>query len=280
MEDKTIEQKKKEIKELSKTLIASKRFKNTILILFLVFFIGGYIVFFTSPLYMPADKSVYKLTPLNVFEELDSTHKFSVARWQYSEKEKKMEVEIDVDNTAFDGLNSYSYRVRTDPSAQVTVTPVIEENSLLILQLENIPNDFQIVSLQISLPGNVNSIIKLYTNVEAVERTDELPVLNKTEYQINRLGRNIKTYEENISELKNEIAKKENKIANIEQQNKELIQSKEFKTDIENEQINGKVQSNLSLIETEREEIKKLTADILENENRIKLIQEQISKIK
>lgn len=261
-------------------LINSKKFKNSVLIIFLVIFVGGYAAFFTSPLYMPTDTSEYRVTELNTFNELDSEHKFSIARWQYSEEQHRMEVELDIENTAYDGMTDYRVQVRTDPSSRPTVNKIINESTLLILQIDNVQDNFKIISLQIALPDDNENILRLYTNPEAVERVDTLDILTRTEYQINRLERNITTYNEEIDDLKNEIATKQNKIANIEAQNQELNESRQFRTETEIRDIDNQIQTNKTLIETEKKAIEELNAQILENENRIKLTQEQITKLK
>lgn len=261
-------------------LINSKQFKNSILIIFLIIFVGGYAVFFTSSLYLPTDTSDYRVTELNSFNELDSEHKFSIARWQYSEEQQRMEVELDIENTAYDGMTDYRVQVRTDPSSRTTVNKIINESTLLILQIDNVPNNFKIISLQIALPNDNENILRLYTNPEAVERVDALDILTRTEYQINRLERNILNYQNEIESFKNEISEKQNKIANIEAQNQELYESRQFRTEAEIQEIDQQIQTNKALIETETKAIDELNSQILENENRIKLTQEQIAQIK
>lgn len=261
-------------------ILNSKKFKNSILIIFLIVFIGGYAIFFTSPLYMPLDKSNYRITALNSPNTLDEQHIFTIVRWQYSEEQKRMEVELDIENTAYDGMIDYNIQVRTDPSSRPTVTKIINDTSWLILQIDNISDDFQIISLQISLQNDINTILKLYTNPEAVERVDKLEVLSRTEYQINRLERNITLYQQEIEEFNNQIADRKNKIANIEAQNKELAESRPFRTESEIQQIDNQIKQNESLIENEDKAIEEINAEILENKNRIQLTQKQIEEIK
>lgn len=272
--------KEKDVNTFFNTLLDSKQFKNTILIVLLLVFFGGYIIFFTSPYYMPENTSELKVTELNTANQLDSTHNFTILRWQYSEEQKRMEVEIDVDNTSFDGIKSYNYLVRTDPSSNVRVTPIIENNSLLILQLDNISRKFNLISLQIMIPGNENSILKLYTNKEVVEHVDTLEPKTEQEYNKDRLKRNIKTYNDNISQLRTEIHETENKIFNIEQQNKELIDSRQFKTESEIKEVDNRINTNNQAIIEEKNHIKDLEKSILEYQNRITLTEEQLKELK
>lgn len=276
--------KKKEKKESGayafiQSLINSKKFKSSILIIFLVVFIGGYTVFFTSPLYMPTDTSDYRETELYAPNALDDEHVFTVVRWQYSETQDRMEVELDIENTAYDGMTDYRIVVRTDPSSRPTVTKVINDTSLMILQFDNIPGNFKIISLQISLPDNDENILRLYTNPDAVERVDTLEILSRTEYQINRLQRNISVYQEQIEQSNNEIAEREARITNIETQNQELNESRPYRTEAEIQEIDNQIKNNEARIESERDAIEELNAQILENQNRIKLTREQISKL-
>jgi hypothetical protein len=274
--------KKKESKFhiLISNLLNSKQFKNSILIMFIVIFVGGYTIFFTSPLYMPTDFSEYKITELNKPQQLDNNHSFTISRWQYSEEQQRMEIELDIQNTAYDGIKSYTYNVRTDPSSRTTVTRIIEDSSLVILQIDNVSSNFKILSLQISLPNDNDNILKLYTNPKSVEQADNIQILSRMEYQIQRLQRNIVSYQDTISQLENEIATKKVKISNIEAQNKELTESRFYKTNAEIQQIDTQIQDNVSLIETEQKAIQEMNAEILEYQNKITLIQEQIADLK
>ena len=191
-----------------------------------------------------------------------------------------MEIELDIQNTAYDGIKSYTYNVRTDPSSRTTVTRIIEDSSLVILQIDNVSSNFKILSLQISLPNDNDNILKLYTNPKSVEQADNIQILSRVEYQIQRLQRNIVSYQDTISQLENEIATKKVKISNIEAQNKELTESRFYKTNAEIQQIDTQIQDNVSLIETEQKAIQEMNAEILEYQNKITLIQEQIADLK
>lgn len=278
MKNKREEAKESSTQVMLRKLLNSKQFKNSILILFIIIFFGGYMFFFTSPLFMPTDFSEYKITELNKQQQLDENHAFTIVRWQYSESQKKMEVELDVENTAYDGIKSYTYNVRTDPSSRPTVTRIIEDSSLVILQIDNI-SKFKIISLQVSLPNDNNTVLKLYTNPKSVEKTDNLQILSRTEYQIQRLSRNINFYRDTISQLENEISDKETKIINIKTQNKELMDSRAFKTTTEVKEIDNQIQENNALIESEEKIIEEKITEKLEYENKISLTQEQIKKL-
>lgn len=272
-----IENKEKSNKDLLQKIIASKQFKNTMLTILLIVFVGGYTVFFTSPFYMPDNKSNLRITELNTAEQLDNTHEFTIVRWQYCEEEKKMEVEIDVNNSSFDGIYSYTYNVMTDPNSIAKVKPIIEKDSLIILQIENISPKFKIVSLQLSLPDDKNTVLKLYTNIEAVERVENLDIQTEEQYNINRLYRNITTYQKYIEDIKTDITEANQKIIYIELQNKELTESRKYKTETEIEEIDSRIQSNKAYIEEEKHKIEKFNQSVLEYENKIKLIKQQLA---
>ena len=270
--------KKKEswIRERCNNILDSKQFKSTILVLLLIVFFGGYTIFFTSPLFMPDNKTELRLTELNVANQLDSQHSFTIVRWQYSELQKRMEIEIDVNNTAYDGMKSYKYAVRSQPSARIKVNPIIENNSLLILQLDNISKNFDFISFQISLPDSSAEPLKLYTNKLDVEQVDRLDVKTEEEYNIDRLYRNIETYQKNIAQIRSEIGEIEKKINFVEQETKELLDSRQFKTESEIQEIDLRINTNNQVIEDENKNLDKLRQSILEYQNKITLIQEQI----
>ena len=77
------------------------------LFLVLVVILAGYAVFFTSHQWMPKSANGSLLTPLNEPVTYEG-REFTIRRWDYCESEQTMEIELDIANSTFDGLDSYS----------------------------------------------------------------------------------------------------------------------------------------------------------------------------
>lgn len=267
------------LQDFAKAVIQSKQFKNTMLSLFLIVFIGGYMVFFLSPVYMPTDFSTYKSTAFNTKESLDEKHQFTLLRWDYSEKQQLMELEMDIENTAFDGIFNYKYTAQSQPSGRMKTTVILQEESYLVLQIENVPKDFEQISFRIALPDGVN-VLRFYSNKNSINKVDNIQALSKSEYLINRLKRNIALYRENITAYQKEIEKNKETISNINSQNQELAAGKKYMTEAEAKQADQRMSSNNTLIEQTQKQNEKLRLDVMEEENKISLAEERIADTK
>ena len=71
--------------------------------IFIFFFIGGYALFFSSRGWMSTQSLAKKQTELHKEVEWEN-RKVRIIRWEYSEEQHLMEVELDITNTKYDGL--------------------------------------------------------------------------------------------------------------------------------------------------------------------------------
>ena len=79
-------------------------------IMFIFFFIGGYTIYFTSTFWMPDTGIAKRKTELH--REIEWNKRVvSLLRWEYSEKQNLMEIEIEVTNKEFDKKNNYEFSV-------------------------------------------------------------------------------------------------------------------------------------------------------------------------
>ncbi|MDE6019594.1 MAG: hypothetical protein K2H01_01165, partial [Ruminococcus sp.] len=156
-----------------------KRKKNNILIaLFMCVLLGGYAIFFTSPYYM-SDVGNAKATPLNETNKLENTRDIQLLSWTYSADQKIMEVELQINNTSFDGRDTYDFAALFRPSNKdVEIVKVIEETNYVVVQLKNVPKKWKQISLRIFVSDNYNSPLRLYSNIEDIEKVSDIKVLS------------------------------------------------------------------------------------------------------
>lgn len=247
------------------------------LILFLI--AGGYAFFFTSTSWMPSGVAANLLTPLGE-EQTWEDRTIQIIRWEYSEAQQLMEIEMDIGNQSFDGVNTYQYSAVDRSGDDLTVTPIIEEPDWVILQIKEISPSFGEMSLRVAVPGKEEvDLLRLYTNVNDVKKVSKLTKKNRAEYRRGRFDQQIATYQD-------QIQKKEKQIQTLTLQNEQMqleierlqsgttYQTEEQKEETEN-RVNGIVENQTS----NQEEMEKLQAQIKELQDRIILLKKQISEI-
>ena len=181
------------------------------LLLLLAVILAGYLVFLTSSHWMPASSAGSLLTPLDEAVTYEG-REMTVRRWDYCEAEQVMEIELDVTNNTFDGLDSYTYYLRTRTGDEIQgyrIAPVVETPRFLVLQAKQIPAGFQDVALyiQIADPDADHDYLTVYTNNTAIGRAETLPEQTEPEYRKNRISREIRQVQDTID--KNNAASRE-----------------------------------------------------------------------
>lgn len=189
------------------------------LFLVLVVILAGYAVFFTSHQWMPKSANGSLLTPLNESVTYEG-REFTIRRWDYCESEQTMEIELDIANSTFDGLDSYSYYLRTRTGDEVQgygVIPVVETPRFLVLQAKQIPAGFQDVALyiQIADPNADHDYLTVYTNNTAIGQAETLPEQTEPEYRKNRITREIRQVQDTIDKNNAASGEAQEKIARI-----------------------------------------------------------------
>lgn len=258
--------------------LSQKKVKSTLFTVYLSTVIIGYFIFFLSPLYMPTDFQKYKTTLFNEEMELNPQRKFTLLRWDYSEDQHLMELEMDVDNSDFTSDETLKFSAKTKPSEKVNIKSIVNEDSYLVFQISNIPEDFEQVAFWISLSKS-GKLLRLYSNINDIHKVDHIETLTKDEYLYNRLSRNVQTYQKNIKQYQDEIADKKILIEKATTKNAELETNKEYMTNTEIEEVNQKILDNESLISDTEKEIETLNNKISEEQNKIAMTQEHINSL-
>lgn len=218
-------------------MVSSRNSKKNLGTLFIVIvIIVGFITFFTSNLWMPASGNAEKFSPLNkayIFCE----RKVTPIRWQYAPSQKMMEVELDIVNEAFDGIDSYSYSAATSEGADLAIKRIVESEDFVVLEISDLPSKWAEVSLHMTLPEdteqNDGTVLKLYTNINEVEQVQQLEEKSKKDYLIQRMDLTILYYENQIQQLQKDIEDQKNSQELIKEGILQMERQKAFQTDSE-----------------------------------------------
>lgn len=256
-----------------------KKKKGNFMFLLILFLIaGGYAFFFTSTSWMPSGAAATLLTPLGE-EQTWEERTFQIIRWEYSEVQQMMEIEMDIANQSFDGVNTYEYSAVDRTGDDLSVTAVIEEPDWAILQIQGISPSFGEISLRVAIPGKDElNPLRLYTNVNDVKKVEKLTKKDRTGYRRGRFEQQIETYQK-------EIQKKEKRIQTLTLQNEQmqleinrLQGDTAYQTEEQKEETESRVNEIAGNQTSNQEEMEKLQAQIKELQDRIQLIEKQIAE--
>lgn len=197
-----------------------KHNKNSTFVLFIAFFISGYSLFFTSQSWFPSLGALKEYTPIDSTLTLDN-REFTLKNWTWSESQKLMEIEIDVKNNNFDGVDQYLFSCRDQKYRSLAVEPVIKNKNLLVYHI-SVPEEFKALSFRLKIDKGINdpygSMIRFYANPNSLEKVDTIESLTANGYYANRLQRSITKYQQELSLYQNNIAELNDKIGSAKEE--------------------------------------------------------------
>ena len=252
--------------------------KNRFLTIFIIVFIAGYFLFFSSKVWYPDSGNLVAATKPGTTKTWNDRN-VTLLSWDYAEDERMMEVQLEIVNTMLDGIDRYEYEVLDRDNGYLTVEKVLESDDFVVLHIVNVESDWKELSLRMQFPDeqavehtqiDYSSECKMYANSKSITKVEQIPVLTAKEYQIARYQKHIDTYETQIASLKSTIKEKQEQITAgeadiLKLQEQEYYQTEEQKADTE------------QIIENARSTIKSLQTEITSAESEISELQERIN---
>lgn len=255
-----------------------KKNKNLFLGIFIFLFCGGYFLFFTSKTWLQTDSDLIRATALHkiqTFQERDIT----VGRWDYSEKQHMMEIELDILNRSVDGIDTYKYNAIERTKGNLKVETVVNKPDFVILRIYEVPVKWREVSVHIQFDDN-SEMLKIYTNKNAVTRIDKINDMTETEYRIAKVEGTISQYDTEISSLQKEQKEIQEKIDQLNINIKQLTDSKEYQTEKEQAETDQLISQSKTEIESAEKDLGDNNAEIEEYRERIEKANLQIQDLK
>lgn len=170
------------------------------------------LIMFTSRIWMPVQATEGLDTPIDGTVTCEQKE-FTLRRWVYSESQASMEVEIDISNKAFDGVNEYEFSSVTKEGEPMPVEVIVCDTSMTVVEIKNVPAKFTNVLLRVR-PAGSETYAKLFTSFSAVERVDNIEPQSLEQYYIKRNMRQLDRYATDIESAKADIETLESKIYN------------------------------------------------------------------
>ena len=96
------------------------------------FFVGGYAFFFSSMYWMPASVDASYLTKVGIENTWNNRH-ITITRWDYSEEQGVMEVELSVENKSYDGKNTYDFSAVDLRGRKLTIDTQVTDTDWIVL---------------------------------------------------------------------------------------------------------------------------------------------------
>lgn len=257
-------------------------FRRTVVALVL-----SYGFFFLSPFFLPSTSKGTAFEK-NIVYELGEGKEITVVRYDYSVKEKKAELEIDITDKDFiDG--TYKIAAKQN-SKEKSVKVIIDENFNKIFQIMNVVPDeilkFTIIFTSKSQSGDTTTNNTSISYIPSyLTPVNSLPERDLTGYKIQRVNLEIEDLEQDIKNKENTITDLKNQNATIDSAIFDLETSKSLKTTEEifdiDEQIKEnqeKKKENEQTIVVHQQEIAELQATILDKQKIIKSLTEEGGK--
>ena len=137
---------------------------------FIVIFIVGYAFFLTSKLWYPNGDDLVTATKLNT-EKFFNGRTVKVMRWDYSKSQGLCEVELDISNQQYDGIDTYDYEAILPSGKELDIKNIIEKPDFVVLHI-TVPKNWQEISLRLRLPEKArtsdSTTLKLYGTIQSV----------------------------------------------------------------------------------------------------------------
>ncbi len=114
-----------------------------------VFFVIGFLFFGTSSFFF-AEESPVNETPINEAIRLSNGETVTLHAWSYDKEKQTMRVRISLDETPGDTNNHlFRFVYKTRPDSEKEVTLLYERNDQYVLELKDVPRDFDQLAVRI-----------------------------------------------------------------------------------------------------------------------------------
>lgn len=271
---------KEESLELKKKNI--KNYTNKRLYVFLIVSCVLYVFFFsTNFIFPPTFRGVEVLSPGEKVEAEGRT--LTLLSWVYSEKEKKMEALLMIDNLSLDGLEKYTWEIR-DKDSNKKVDIVLERNNLVVLDIYDIKKDYTELKLTMSKRDEDKKVsstfreLYFYTSKKVIRNVDHISKKTYEEYLNDASNTLIDGYKKEIKKLEKEIEDKQLKIGKAKEKINEIEKEEKYMTESEKKEAAEKILGISDKKKEYEDEKSECEKKVKELNKKIKLKEKEISE--
>ena len=228
-----IEIMKKEMRVKMKAKI--DRQKSGVLIAFIAVFIAGYVLFFSSPAWMPGSAKTGIAATETGAAISGNQREVTLVSWLYSSADDAMEVQLEISSMALDGINRYEWTAAEANAGMLRVKVMEEEDDFVVLRITDLPKRWREVSLRMNLKeedaGRTDfAEMKFYTTRDDVEKVGKLEKKTLAEYRRDAVSERIEALEEDIKSLDKKISRRQHYINLAEEKYRQLVEDEKYQT--------------------------------------------------
>jgi hypothetical protein len=258
---------------------AYKKKANKYLFIFLAIAIGGYLFFFSSTMWMPAEKDNVKATKM--FVEIEANDRIMTPiKWVYSPDTKQMELIIEIKKVGTDSIDTYDFTAVSRGKGIFHADNVKKINDNYVIRFSGIKNGWNEISFRIdgkyASPSDF-ATIKMYAVEDDIETAAKIKEKSDIEYLKEVSKRKIDGYQAEIKRVDKQIKEQKKIISEGEEAIKELERDVKYQTEEEIEKttdavskIDADIKAADSKISQSKDEIDELNEKIKKQEEKLK----------
>ena len=260
-----------------------KKSSNRFLVRFLIIFIVGYSLFFSSKVWLPRTYEGVSVTPIGTTISANERN-ITINSWRYSDSQEMMEVILEIENLSIDGISEYKYQA-FDKDKEYEVEKVRGGNGFYVLRIYKVKNSWTELALRIDIRPDDKSKngdfekIKIYTNDKIVSKVSELTLKSLKEYKEESYTQQIKTLEKRMAKNRTKKEKYEYNIKTANEKIKELEGKSKYQTQKEQTET----AENIGAINQEKknleEKVTELEGEYKELKEKIKFIRKSLDEL-
>ena len=256
-----------------------KRNRNIFFSIVLFLFIGGYTVFFTSRFWLRIPVQSGNATKIGTTVDWND-REVKLIRWEYSKQQNEMEVELDITNKRYDGINRYKFSAVDLNGNPLYVDKIIEEDDWIVLQIKDLPSRWSDISLRMDMPKeSEDTTLKLYSSLQDVKKVGKIEKRSRTEYKVLRCDSQIADYNKKIQKAEQKQGKLNRENLRIDDKIAELKEKETYQTDEEKENTEQLISDAESQKQMNTDEMEELKNKVTEYQQRVSNIEKQKEKI-
>lgn len=260
-----------------------KKSSNRFLVRFLIIFIVGYSLFFSSKVWLPRTYEGVSVTPIGTTISANERN-ITINSWRYSDSQEMMEVILEIENLSIDGISEYKYQA-FDKDKEYEVEKVRGGNGFYVLRIYKVKNSWTELALRIDIRPDDKSKngdfekIKIYTNDKIVSKVSDLTLKSLKEYKEESYTQQIKTLEKRMAKNRTKKEKYEYSIKTANEKIKELEGKSKYQTQKEQTET----AENIGTINQEKknleEKVTELEGEYKELKEKIKFIRKSLDEL-
>jgi uncharacterized coiled-coil protein SlyX len=259
---------KKKMSVVKTNPVKEYKIATTIIISFLI-------VFLTSKMWLPnADK--VQSTSVGVTQRVSTVTELTLSSWEYNPTVHFMEVIFSIADDKNFNRSEFVTTAKISRAKSLNTKIVLKENSMMVVHIENVPKDFEVISLWVEQKKDQNTNAEQYNkanfkcNYRKVIIDNNLKVKTKNEYLMQSIETEIANVKKQISDIENTISEKQKQQKYFEEDIRSIKSDLKYQTDEEVKDSNNVIENKEkyiaslnSQIEVERKNISSLNEKLI-----------------